>query len=105
MIAGPFEQRNPYEGSPPRPWVLLRLTASDGASYDLKLLADTGNPCGLIISITALQILKLRDAPNISSNFGPLQGGWVRLDLPEFGLDQLVIGYAGDSVVTAAKAS
>jgi hypothetical protein len=46
MIAGPYEQRNPYKGFPDRPWIRLRLTASDGTGEEMELLADTGNPCG-----------------------------------------------------------
>jgi hypothetical protein len=105
MIAGPSEQRNPYKGSPPRPWVRLRLAAPDGTPHEVELLADTGNPCGIIISQAAMANVKLQAAPDINSNFGLLEGGWVHLTMPELGLDQDLVDYACDAVVSAAKVS
>jgi hypothetical protein len=105
MIAGPFEQRNPYKGSPPRPWVRLRLTAPDGTAHEVELLADTGNPCALIISQALMARLRLRAAPDRQSNFGLLQGGWLHLTMPEVGVNQDVEGFASDAVVTATKGS
>jgi hypothetical protein len=49
--------------------------------------------------------LKAGDAPDIQSNFGLLQGGWLQLAMPELGLTQPVVGYASDAVAAAAKAS
>jgi hypothetical protein len=105
MIAGPFEQRNPYNGSPSRPWVRLRLTAPDGSTHEVELLADTGNPCALIISQALMATLKQRAAPDVQSNFGLLQGAWLHLAMPELGVDQDVEGFASDAVVAATKAS
>ena len=105
MIAGPFEQRNPYKGSPSRPWVRLRLIAHDGSTHEVELLADTGNPCAIIISQALMARLRQRAAPDRQSNFGLLQGGWLRLTMPELGVDQDIEGFASDAVVTAAKAS
>ena len=103
-MKAPFEQRNPYKGSPERPWVRLRFTAIDGLTVELDLLADTGNPCAIIISPQDMLRLKAADAPDVSTNFGLLQGGWVQLAMPEFGLEQAVLGYASDAVVAAASA-
>jgi hypothetical protein len=105
MIALPSEQRNPYKGSPPRPWVRLRLTAPDGSTHDIELLADTGNPCAIIISQALMARLKLRAAPDLHSNFGLLEGGWLHLSTPGLGLDQDVVGFASDAVVTSTMAS
>jgi hypothetical protein len=105
MTAGPSEQRNPYKGVPPRPWVRLRLTAADGTVHELELLADTGNPCAIILSQADMARLRVRAAPDSHSNFGLLEGGWVHLTMPALGLDQDLIGYGCDAVVTAAKAS
>lgn len=105
MMAGPSEQRNVYKGSPPRPWVRLRLTAPDGATHQVELLADTGNPCAIIVSQALMARLKQRAAPDVHSNFGLLDGGWLHLTMPELGLDQDVLGYASDAVATATKAS
>ena len=49
--------------------------------------------------------LKTGDAPDMQSNFGPLQGGWLQLAMPELGLDQCIPAYASDAVAAAAKAS
>src|SRR5260370_27599614 len=105
MIAGPSEQRNQYKGVPPRPWVRLRLTAPDGTRHEFELLADTGNPCAIILSRVAMAILKQRAATDLNCNFGLLEGGWLHLTMPELGLDQDLIGFGSDAVVTAAKAS
>jgi len=105
MIAGPSEQRNPYKGSPPRPWVRLRLTALDGTAEEHDFLADTGNPCAIILSQPVMARLKQRAAPDVNSNFGLLEGGWLHVGMPELGLNQDVVGYASDAVVTATKAS
>ena len=105
MTAVSFEQRNPYKGSPSRPWVRVRFTAADGSTQEIQLLADTGNPCAIIIAQTALAKLMQRAAPDVQSNFGLLQGGWVQLSMPELGLDQDIVGFASDAVVTAAKMS
>ncbi len=105
MTAGPIGQQNAYKGSPPRPWVRLRLVASDGATEELELVADTGNPCGIIISQATMVTQRRRAAPKINSNFGPLEGGWLHVNMPEVGLDQDIMAYASDAVVRAAKAS
>jgi len=105
MTVRPFEQRNSYKGSPLRPCVRLRVTAPDGAALEFDLLADTGNPCALIVSRAMMIKLKQRAAPDVNSNFGLLEGGWLHLTMPELGIDQNVTGYASDSVVTATKAS
>ena len=49
--------------------------------------------------------LKRRAAPHVNSNFGLLDGGWIRLIMPELGLDQELVGYASDTVMKAAQAS
>ena len=105
MIAGPIGQQNAYKGFPPRPWVRLRLIAPNGTTEELELLADTGNPCGIIISQGTLATSRQRAASSVNSNFGPLEGGWLRVNIPEVGLDQDIVGYGSDAVVMAAKAS
>jgi hypothetical protein len=99
------EQRNPYKGSPARPWAWVRLTDKDGTAHEAELLADTGNPFPIIISQAAMANLKQKTAPDVDTNFGLLQGGWLHLHMPEFGLDHDVIGYASDAVVTSAQTS
>lgn len=105
MIVAVYEQRNPYKGKPQRPWIRLRLEARDGSLEELELLADTGNPCALVIASPTMARLKSGDVPDIQSNFGLLQGGWLQLAMPELGLTQPVRGYASDLVVTTTKAS
>ena len=60
------EQRNPYKGAPPRPWVRVLLAARDGTNHEVDLLADTGNPCAIIVSQALMASLKLRAAPEIT---------------------------------------
>lgn len=103
--APPSEQRNPYKGSPERPWIRLRLAAADGSTLEREFLADTGNPCALILAQQDMARLKARDGPDMSTNFGPLQGGWIQLAMPELGLTQTVPGYASDAVAATAAAS
>ena len=105
MMAERPEQRNAYKGSPPRPWVRVRLTAPDGSAYEVELLADTGNPCAIILGQTLMAALKQRAAPDLHSNFGVLRGGWLHLTMPNLGMEQDVIGFASDAVATATKAS
>lgn len=102
MTSLPSEQRNPYKGSPQRPWVRIRLLAPDGSATELELIADTGSPCSLIISQQNMARLTAGDGPDLNSNFGLLKGGWVQLDMPQLGLVQQVLGYSSDDVVTAA---
>jgi hypothetical protein len=105
MSSGSIKQRNAYKGSPPRPWVRLRLKAPDGTDLELDLLADTGNPCALILSQANLAKFQHVNAPNLNTNFGPLTGGWVHVLMPDFGLDQPLVCYGSDAVVSATKAS
>jgi hypothetical protein len=101
----PFEQRNPYKGVPPRPWVRVRFAAPGGSTIELDLLADTGNPFAVIVSQQDMAVLKAGDAPDANSNLGLLQGGWLQPDMPELALVQPVVGYASDPVVAGAAAS
>jgi hypothetical protein len=71
---------------------------------ELQLLADTGNPCAVIISQQNMARLSVGDGPGVATNFGFLRGGWLQLSMTELGLDQTVFGYAGDAVVRAAIA-
>lgn len=99
------EQRNPYEGDPPRAWIVLRLTAPDGKIHELKLAADTGSPFALIVSPDTPGALSHVEAPNIDTNFGLLKGAWFQLSMPTFGLTQKILGYGSDDVVLSVNAS
>lgn len=105
MTGVPVEQRNPYKGSPARPWIRIRAQGLRGTFHDWELLADTGNPCALIISRASMALVKQRDGLDVNSNFGVLEGGWLHVSVPEVGLDADVLGYSSDLVVTAAQAS
>ncbi len=105
MTNGTPEQRNKYKGDPPRPWIRLRLTAVDGTSQDVELMADTGNPFALIIGEALMLRVKQGDAPDADTNFGRLTGGWLFVAVPEWSQEQLLLGYASEDVVAAAKGS
>jgi hypothetical protein len=99
------EQRNLYKGSPPRPWMRLILLAATGDTLELDALADTGNPCGLIVASDVMHRFNLGVEPTVHTNFGPLAGGWLRIQVPEIGFDEVIRGFGGDSVVQATQAS
>jgi hypothetical protein len=104
-MALPIEQRNPYKGTPERPWARLRFTANDGSTMELDFFADTGNPFPIILGSQHMNRLKLGDATNVNTNFGLLEGGWLQLDMPYFGVPLLLVGFASDAVRAAANAS
>lgn len=99
------EQRNVYKGSPARPWMRLTLVAASGTTLELDALADTGNPCALIVAADVLQQFNLGLEPAVRTNFGPLAGGWLRIQVLEIGFDEVVRGFGGDAVVQATQAS
>ncbi|MBI1832399.1 MAG: hypothetical protein HYR84_13230 [Planctomycetes bacterium] len=102
----PFkEQRNPYAGSPPRPWFFVRLAAEDGNTREFKLIADTGNPFAIVIDCKSLNIFNDGEGPPVDTNFGPLEGAWFKLAMPEFCLTQRVFGCGSDEIVAGAKAN
>jgi hypothetical protein len=105
VTAALSEQRNPYKGSPPRPWVRLRFSAPGGGYHEIELLADTGNPCSIIVSQKLMAKLTYRAAPDVNSNFGLLAGGWLHINMPDLGLDVDLVGYASDHVVATTKNS
>src|SRR4051812_47708564 len=91
-------QRNVYKGAPPRAWVSLRFLAPDGSAHVRQLLADTGSPCALILGQTDLSLLLCNESESVNSNFGPLAGAWLQLDVPELGLTNEVLGFGSDKV-------
>ena len=99
------EQRNPYKGSPFRAFLRVELIALDGSAIELEVLADTGNPCAIVVASSNMQRCKRRAAPDKNTNFGVLEGGWLRLRISAIGLDELVLGYASDAVVAATQQS
>src|SRR5262245_60963327 len=99
------QQRNPYKGEPERPWIRVRLATAPGAFLELELLADTGNPCALIISEAHMEIAKLRDATDVKSNFGMLRGGRVRIVMSELRVNRVVVAYSSDAVSDVVRKS
>ena len=102
MPASP-EQRNPYAGSPPRPWIILRLESRDGSTHEFKLIADTGNPFALVMDAKSVATLHHGEGPAVDTNFGPLDGAWLKLTMPDLRLTQKIFGYASDEVAASAK--
>jgi hypothetical protein len=105
MTSGAAEQRNLYKGNPPRAWARLRLLTDGGLAQDFDLFADTGDPFAIVISEANILQFRSRAAPDVRTNFGNLKGGWIRLQIPDIGFDQRLVGYGNDSVVAAAQAS
>jgi hypothetical protein len=105
MPAPPSQQRNVYKGEPARAWVRLQLVSANGRIHELEFLVDTGNPCAIIIDTTTMRALRWRESVITDSNFGPLEGGWLRIAVPEAALDVKTLGYANDAVVNVVKRS
>lgn len=99
------EQRNSYKGDPERPWIKVFLHGVDGSKSELELLADTGNPCALIVDLNTLRRIRFEDGPIRSSNFGWLEGGWVEVEVPEFGTKSFLLAFGSDEVVQATRRS
>src|SRR5437870_1004812 len=99
------EQRNEYKGEPPRPWVRIRLAAPNGTRTELDVVADTGSPIAAVIGEAVVQALKLHRLIEIDTNFGRLKGAWMQLEMPEFGVNDLVLGYGGDQLADACRAN
>ncbi|MCI0358407.1 MAG: hypothetical protein L0211_07990 [Planctomycetaceae bacterium] len=41
----------------------------------------------------------------MSTNFGALDGGWLRVQIPELAFDATILAYGSDAVLQAAQAS
>jgi hypothetical protein len=105
MANGTREQRNAYKGNPARALVRLKLISPDDVDRELEFLADTGNPCSLIIGAAMFEKVSWRRATTTESNFGTLDGGWLRIAVPDLGFDEKVLGYANDAVVSVVQKS
>lgn len=101
----PTEQRNIYKGEPARAWLRLQLISVDDRVRELEFLVDTGNPCAIIVDTGTMQSLRWRESITTDSNFGPLEGCWLRIAIPELVFDEKTLGYANDSVVNVVKRS
>jgi hypothetical protein len=44
-------------------------------------------------------------ARGVETNFGPLDGGWLRIAIPKLAIQVDVLGYASDAVIQATEAS
>jgi hypothetical protein len=100
-----LEQRNYYKGRPLRPWIRVALLADNGETLSIDAFADTGNPCALIVSTEVMERFNLGLTPGMNTNFGRLEGGWLRVQIPELQFDNNIQAYAGDAVIEAARAS
>jgi len=98
-------QWNPYRGAPERAFIRVRLRDARGMERDLELLADTGNPCAIIVGRNDTAFMAPIPGYSVWSNFGALTAGWLQVVIPEIGFDQQVLGYASDEVVGAAQES
>src|ERR1043166_1049758 len=97
------KQLNPYRGIPPRAW--LRLGLGNDAAQELLVIADTGNPCALIVGLDVLNAFRLEEAGDVESNFGLLQGGWLDVAVPDLGFCVHVLAYESEQVAAAARHS
>ena len=98
-----MEQRNPYRGVQPRAWIVVRLKNPSGVIQEFKLIADTGNPCSIIIAETVLPQFTFGQSTDLNSNFGYLRSSWFLLAIPELGFESLILGYGSNEVAAAAQ--
>ena len=94
-----------YKGTPPRPWMRVELIAPDGTSRLLEAVADTGNPLPLIVSSDVMAACCHLGGPGTETNFGRLEGGFLRVRIPETGVDAMMLGYASDQVTATIRDS
>ncbi len=104
MTPAPGGQRNPYRGVPPRAWIVASLIAPDGTRQQFDLVADTG--CQFHLVIAKATLLRFQERPGVPqvSSYGHHASGWVRVVIPEVGLDQLLLGCESDVVVGLVQA-
>lgn len=89
MPNGQTGQQNPYKGDPPRAWAKGRFEKADGTgTIEIELVADLGDPTEGAISTDNMRRLKVADAPDVVTNFGREDGGWVCINMPEVGLEK-----------------
>jgi hypothetical protein len=99
------EQRNPYKGRHPTPWVTLSFERADGmGTVERRLAVDTGDYADVRISSETMALVGLAAAPSQSTNFGPAIGGWVCFTIPELGIYRCTVAYATDQLVSAVRA-
>lgn len=94
-----------YKGTPPRPWIRLDLITPDGETRVVEAVADTGNPLPLIVSSALMFDCCHLGGPGTETNFGRLDGGFLRVRIPETGVDAMIFGYASDQVTDAIQDS
>jgi hypothetical protein len=99
----PHEQRQPYRGDPPRAWITVRLATPDGATRELRLIADIGSPAAIIIGADCLEDFSFGEGTHAHTNFGFLEAAWFCVAMPELGLECLIHGYGSDEVVRSAR--
>jgi len=101
-----LEQRNPYKGAPPRPWITVVFEKADGSGKITKqLIVDTGGVAAIRISRSLLFKIEIRPADLQKTNFGLAEGSWVWVEIPELSFRKQMVAYGLDRVVAAAKAS
>jgi hypothetical protein len=77
------EQRHPYIGAHPTPWVTVQLEKADRSGWiDLDLAVDTGDFAEASISSDVFRDAVVLSALGQRTNFGEALGGWVRLRIP-----------------------
>jgi hypothetical protein len=98
-------QKNPYKGTPPRGWIRVRVHAVAGTIHEVELIADTGCPYHAVLSRADLLRCKITEVAPEDSVYGQLEGAWLRLSIPEVGLDYQLIGYGSDIVAQLTQDS
>jgi hypothetical protein len=81
------------------------LADGSGATSDVDLVADTGNPHGVLLGLSSLRRFRYQVALDTTSNFGPLEGGWLWVTIPQLGFSRSVLAFGSDVVLRHARNS
>lgn len=92
------ELRQKYRGDTLRPILSLTFRDPAGTRHSIDLLADTGCPYDLILNPEWFDKLVFAGRAGVENNFGVMRAGWLRLDMPEMGLVEVVNGYGSPGV-------
>ena len=98
MSANRPEQRNSFQGHPPRAWIVFRLADRNGETREFKLIVDTACPVSFVLSPEDLHDFSFGISSPMTSNLGILQAEWFHLAMPELGLECLMVGFISEQM-------
>ena len=98
-------QVNDYRGIPPRPLTRLRLIGATGDIIELDAVVDSGSPLTIVVGMDVFARFAHRETRTVSTNFGTLKSGWIRMTIPQTRFNQEIRVYGSDTVVHSVQLS